>query len=88
MEALAVFRSGKWIQYVPRIGMTADPRITETLRQKAAAAYGTALQKGFQEERAHILAETIVFKNLYEELILDKRLEADLRKIMDHGEKA
>ena len=88
MEVLAVFRGGRWIQYTPRIAMTADPRITGILRQKAAAVYGTALQKGFQEERAHTLAEAAVFKQMYEEISYDKSLEMDLKKLTGRGGKA
>lgn len=68
MEVLAVFRGGRWIHYSPRATLLADPRITYPLKQRAAAAYVTALQKGFQEERAHVLAEATVFKDLYEDL--------------------
>jgi rRNA processing protein Krr1/Pno1 len=82
MEVLAVFRGGRWIQYVPRISIMVDPRITAPLKQKAAAAYVTALQKGFQEERAHTLAEAMVFKTIYEELQYEKDLETDLQKLM------
>ncbi len=88
MEALAVFRSGKWIQYMPRTVLTVDPRVTTSLRQKAASAYVTALQKGFQEERAHILAEATVFKDLYRELKYDTSLESDIQKLMGRGGKA
>lgn len=88
MEALVVFRNGKWIRYVPRVTMTVDPRITGSLKQKAAAAYVSALQKGFQEEQAHMLAEASVFKMIYEDLTYEKNLESDLKKIMGHGGKA
>lgn len=88
MEALVVFRNGKWIRYMPRVTLTADPRITGPLRQKAAAAYVSALQKGFQEEQAHTLAEAIVFKTIYEELTYDKKLESDIKKLTGHVEKA
>jgi hypothetical protein len=88
MEVLAVFRSGKWIQYMPRAAMTCDPRITVPLRQKAASAYVTALQKGFSEERSHVLAEAIVFKNLHEELEYPRSLEQEIQSIMGREGKA
>ena len=88
MEVLTVFRGGKWIRYVPRVTITTDPRITGPLKQKAAAAYVSALQKGFHEEQAHVLAEAIVFKTIYEELMYDKSLESDLQKLMGHEGKA
>lgn len=88
MEVLAVFRGGRWMEYKPRITLMADPRITGPLRQKAAAVYVTALQKGFQEERAHTLAEALVFRDLYEELVFDEALEKDCWAIMDRGGKA
>jgi hypothetical protein len=62
--------------------------MTNGLRQKAASAYATALQKGFQEERAHILAEATVFKDLYRELKYDTSLESDIQKLMGRGGKA
>lgn len=88
MEVLAVFRNGRWIQYVPRITLLSDPRITGCLQQKATSVYVTALQKGFQEERAHTLAEAVVFKDIYSELEFEKDLESDIRRLMDRGEKA
>lgn len=88
MEVLAVFRGGRWIRYMPRVTITADPRITGSLKQKAAAAYVSALQKGFQEEQAHILAEATVFKAIYEDLVYEKGIESDLKKLMGHEEKA
>jgi hypothetical protein len=88
MKVLAVFRQGKWIQYSPRCVITADPRISDTLQQLAASVYVTALQKGFQEEKAHVLAEATVFKSLYSDLMYDHALESDLKKLMDRGGKA
>lgn len=85
---LAVFRKGKWIEYSPRCVVTADPRISESLQQLAASAYVTALQKGFQEEKAHVLAEATVFKSLYSELMYDHALESELKKLTDRGGKA
>lgn len=88
MEVLAVFRTGRWIPFTPRKILTNDPRITQPLFQKAASAYVTALQKGYSEERAHILAETIVYKEIYQELDVDKVLQKEVEMLMDHGEKA
>jgi hypothetical protein len=88
MEVLAVFRGGRWIRYMPRVNVTADPRITAPLRQKAASAYVTALQKGFQEERAHVLAEAVILRDIYEELTYEPTIEKDLQALMDRGGKA
>lgn len=88
MEVLAVFRCGKWMEYIPRITLNTDPRITSHLRQKAASVYTSALQKGFQEERAHTLAEAVVFKEIYEDLLFEPGLESDIQKIMYHEGKA
>lgn len=85
MEVFAVFRGGKWIEYSPRAILQADPRITNGLKQKAASAYVTASQKGFLDERAHMLAETIVFKDLYKEIEYEKSIEADLKVLKDRG---
>ncbi len=87
MRMLAVFRQGKWIEYSPRCTMLKDPRITEPLQQLAASAYGTALQKGFQEEWAHVLAEAVAFRKLYPELTYNDRLEKDLKSLWVAGEK-
>ena len=88
MEVLAIFSGGNWVHYTPRPMMTVDPRVTYPLRQRAAAAYVGALQKGFQEERAHILAEACVFKDIYDELMFDKSIERDLKVLMGRGGKA
>lgn len=68
--------------------MLADPRISESLQQLAASVYVTALEKGFQKDWAHVLAEASVFKNLYPELAYDDSLESDLKKLTDRGGKA
>jgi len=88
MEVHAVFRGGKWIEYTPRTTMTSDPRITNILRQKAASVYVTALQKGIQEERAHTLAEAMIFKDLYEKIQFEKSIENDLQKLKGRAGKA
>jgi len=67
--------------------MTADPRITDPLQQLAASAYGTALQKGFQAEWAHVLAEAVAFRKVYPELVYNDRLEKDLKSLWVAGEK-
>ena len=87
MKLLAAFRQGQWVEYSPRCTMLADPRITEPLQQLAASAYVTALQKGFQEEWAHVLAEAVTFKKVYPELTYNDRVEADLKRLWVAGEK-
>ena len=87
MRILAVFRQGKWIEYSPRCIITKDPRITEPLHHLAASAYVTALQKGFQEEWAHVLAEAVAFRKVYPELVYNDRVEKDLKSLWVAGEK-
>jgi hypothetical protein len=75
----AAFRAGKWIQYVPRPSISADPRITDSLRYVGAAAYATAIQKGMDGDLAHTIAEAIIFKRLYKDLEYDMNLEKLLK---------
>ena len=75
-EAYLVFRNGKW--------MNCEADISElTARQKweYTSAYGTAIAKGFTEERARVLAEMYVFKQKFSNLGYSSELEAEYRKL-------
>ena len=78
MDVFAVFRRGRWVDYVPSITALTDPRWTDTQRHLAASVYASLLSKGFEAERAQQVSEAYVFKTLYAELKYSKGIEQDL----------
>lgn len=78
MDVFAVFRRGRWVDYVPSITALTDPRWTDTQRHLAASVYASLLSKGFEAERAQQVSEAYVFKTLYSELKYSKGIEQDL----------
>lgn len=82
MEVYGVFLSGKWITYEPSVTLKTDPRITKQCIRLAAAAYGSAIQKGMTEHKANTLAEAVVFKQLYPELQYTNEFEGELASLV------
>ena len=78
MDVFAVFRRGRWVDYVPSITALTDPRWTDTQRHLAASVYASLLSKGFEAERAQQVSEAYVFKTLYSELKYSKGIDQDL----------
>ena len=78
-ESFLVFRKGKWIQYKPRIEFTNE--ITNEMKWMLASAYGTAICKGFSEDKAHRFAEIHLFKNQFPDLFYSAELEAEYKKL-------
>ena len=78
MDVFAVFRRGRWVDYVPSLTAVTDPRWTDTQRHLAASVYASLLSKGFEAERAQQVSEAYVFKTLYAELKYSKGIEQDL----------
>ena len=78
MDVFAVFRRGRWVDYVPSLTALTDPRWTDTQRHLAASVYASLLSKGFEAERAQQVSEAYVFKTLYSELKYSKGIEQDL----------
>jgi hypothetical protein len=78
MDVFAVFRRGRWVDYVPSLTALTDPRWTDTQRHLAASVYASLLSKGFEAERAHQVSEAYIFKTLYAELKYSKGIEQDL----------
>ena len=78
MDVFAVFRRGRWVDYVPSLTAVTDPRWTDTQRHLAASVYASLLSKGFEAERAQQVSEAYVFKTLYSELKYSKGIEQDL----------
>jgi len=78
MDVFAVFRRGRWIEYLPSLTAVTDPRWTDVQRHLAASVYVSLLSKGFEAERAHQVSEAYVFKTLYAELKYGKQIEHDL----------
>jgi hypothetical protein len=78
MDVFAVFRRGRWVDYVPSLTAITDPRWTDTQRHLAASVYASLLTKGFEAERAHQVSEAYVFKTLYTDLKYSKQIEQDL----------
>jgi hypothetical protein len=78
MDVFAVFRRGRWVDYVPSLTALTDPRWTDTQRHLAASVYASLLLKGFEAERAHQVSEAYIFKTFYAELKYSKGIEQDL----------
>lgn len=78
MDVFAVFRRGRWVDYVPSLTALTDPRWTDTQRHLAVSVYASLLSKGFEAERAQQVSEAYVFKTLYAELKYSKQIEQDL----------
>ena len=78
MDVFAVFRRGRWVDYVPSLTALTDPRWTDTQRHLAASVYASLLSKGFEAERAQQVSEAYVFKTLYPDLKYSKGIEQDL----------
>ena len=78
MDVFAVFRRGRWVDYVPSLTALTDPRWTDTQRHLAASVYASLLSKGFEAERAQQVSEAYVFKTLYADLKYSKGIEQDL----------
>lgn len=81
MEIYSVFVKNEWQLYTPSQRLRADPRITRHYLHIAAAAYVSAKNKGYSEEKANSLAEAIVFKHLYNELQYTKDFEAEIQSL-------
>ena len=78
MDVFAVFRRGRWVDYIPSLTALTDPRWTDTQRHLAASVYASLLSKGFEAERAQQVSEAYIFKTLYAELKYSKGIEQDL----------
>lgn len=81
MEVYSVYRNKKWIEYKPSITLRTDPRVTKPYMQIAASAYGSAIQKGYSEVKANILAEAVVFKHLYTDLQYSNDFEEEIQSL-------
>lgn len=69
-----VFSNGRWISYeVP-----SDVRWSSNWNLQAASVYAAALQKGFSEKEANLLAEAYINKQLYKGLHYSQRIEDQL----------
>lgn len=78
MDVFAVFRRGRWVEYVPSLTAITDPRWTDVQRHLAASVYTSLLSKGFEADRAQQVSEAYVFKTLYADLKYSKQIEHDL----------
>ena len=79
MEVYSVYKNKKWMEYKPSVTLCTDPRVTTYHIRIAASAYIAAIQKGFSEVRANILAEAVVFKHLYTDLQYSNDLEDEIK---------
>jgi hypothetical protein len=78
MDVFAVFRRGRWVEYVPSLTAVTDPRWTDVQRHTAASVYASLVSKGLETERAQQVSEAYVFKTLYADLKYSKAIEQDL----------
>ena len=78
MNVFAVFRRGRWVEYVPSLTAVTDPRWTDVQRHLAGSVYVSLVSKGFEAERAQQVSEAYVFKTLYADLKYSKAIEQDL----------
>ena len=78
MDVFAVFRRGRWVEYVPSLTAVTDPRWTDVQRHLAASVYVSLVTQGFEADRAQQVSEAYVFKTLYADLKYSKQIEQDL----------
>lgn len=78
MEPVLMFRSGRWISYQPNENV----RISNEMHLRAAAVYATAVSQGETENDALIIAETLIFKELYEGIKFIPALENKLKNLV------
>ena len=57
MDVFAVFRRGRWVEYVPSLTAVTDPRWTDVQRHLAASVYVRRVTKGFEADRAQQVSE-------------------------------
>ena len=80
MPETRIVRSGNgWLEVALPAGL--DPLWSAADRWVYAAAYAAALDRGFTESRAVVIAEAIVCKRLYEGTVYDKTLEQEIARI-------
>jgi hypothetical protein len=80
MPETCVVRSGDgWLDVVLPAGL--DPLWSVADRWIYAAAYAAAVARGFTDSRAVMIAEAIVCKRLYGDLVYDKILEQEIRQV-------
>lgn len=71
-----VFSNGRWISYeVP-----SDVRWSSNWNLQAASVYAAALQKGFPDKEASMLAEAFITKQLYKGLQYSPKIEDQLNQ--------
>ena len=75
-----VYSDGKWISVnLPSL----DPCWLVSDTWYYATIYAAAIDRGFSEKRARIIAEAAVNKRIYPEISYDKGIENDLNHTMD-----
>lgn len=80
---IPVFRNGNWIEYEP-------PREVPSGWQpfhsyQAASIYATAHAYGYSAKASASLAEICIFKQIFEGIVYDSKLESQLEALLNHG---
>ena len=81
---IPVFRNGTWIEYEP-------PREVPSGWQpfhsyQAASLYATAHTLGYSATVSASLAEMYIFKQIFEGIEYERKMEADLQSLLNHAE--
>ena len=78
-EEFLVFRNGKWVEYKKEDEEYSN--WTTTQKWEYVGAYGTAISKGYNEEKSKILAEMYIFKQKFSNLLYSSDLEIEYKKL-------
>ncbi len=77
---IPVFRNGQWISYTP----PEEPPVgwSDSHSFQAASVFATAQSRGYSTKDSVAFAEMFVFKQIFEGLVYDSRLEKELEKLL------
>ncbi len=80
---IPVFRKGEWIEY--DVSYERPSGWQPSHSYQAASIFATAHSLGYSPKESASFAEMYIFKQLFEGIVYDRKLESDLDRILNHG---
>jgi hypothetical protein len=80
---IPVFRKGTWIEYEPPREVPSGWQSFHSYQ--AASIFATAHALGYSVKASASLAEICIFKQIFEGIVYDSKLEAQLQAVLNHG---
>jgi hypothetical protein len=77
---IPVFRNGQWISYTPPQELPVGWSQTHSFQ--AASIFATAQSRGYSTRDSDAFAEMFIFKQIFDGLIYDSRLEKELDQLL------